>query len=464
MTHLRCIAGFIRRRVEGFAFLLLVVVLAPALAGHVAWHGARRTAVAELFRRWGTFIAHGLKPLREAWWDALRFESQADLWRHVIALEVACIMNLRKTETSPRWSGALTERPRILVIKLAHIGDTLHVFPMLESLRAQRPGAVIDLLVGPWTEKLVRKFRTQNETLVYAPHFCQFDRGNRSARRGLLSEIVFLCELRRRRYDLVISTSSTQIVETMLITYTDPAFWIGADVPVDFYSTATLARTVPYDSRRYEAERVSSLLELVNLAPGDASLRFPLLDSERDSARTAVGPSSSYAVIAPGAGWPGKIWPAERFAELGDWANAELGCTTVLVGSRDEQPLASAIAGRMKVPPVNLAGRTSLDEMAALMERADLFIGNDSSPLHFATAFHTPSVALFGPTVASKWAPPSACVLQHEQCEGCLSWHYKASCIHDGRCMKAITVDEVKDAVRRLRAAPNNRNLEKRHG
>jgi ADP-heptose:LPS heptosyltransferase len=88
-----------------------------------------------------------------------------------------------------------------------------------------------------------------------------------------------------------------------------------------------------------------------------------------------------------------------------------------------------------------------------LIKTADLLVCNDSGPLHLAAAFETPSVALFGPTVASKWQPPGP---QHKMiqksgfCEGCVGWHPAARCLHDGACMKSITMDEVSAVVAHL--------------
>ena len=95
---------------------------------------------------------------------------------------------------------------------------------------------------------------------------------------------------------------------------------------------------------------------------------------------------------------------------------------------------------------INLAGSTSFGQTAALVESADLLLCNDSGPLHLAAAYGTPSVALFGPTVAGKWQPPGGEHLMIQKqgfCEGCVGWHPNAACVHDNACMKAISVDEV---------------------
>ena len=72
--------------------------------------------------------------------------------------------------------------------------------------------------------------------------------------------------------------------------------------------------------------------------------------------------------------------------------------------------------------------------------------------MHLAACFQVPTVVFFGPTVASKWAPRHAAArcLQHEDCSGCISWHYRANCVHENRCMKAISVEEAWQAVEQV--------------
>ena len=155
------------------------------------------------------------------------------------------------------------------------------------------------------------------------------------------------------------------------------------------------------------------------------------------------------AVLVPGAGWPGKQWPAEWFAAIGDRLRREAGFAVVLAGSAGEAELCRSVAARMREPAASLAGKTSLAQLAALLAQAGLFVGNDSGPMHLAACFQIPSVVCFGPTIASKWAPrhARARVLQHEDCAGCVSWHFRASCLHGNRCMKSIAADEVWTAI-----------------
>ena len=434
---------------EAALFLLLLVALVPLWGARAVVRGRNRAREKHLFGRWRERLSHGLEALRRAFWPGIRYERAADVWYHVALTEWFEVLNATE---SP--GGSAEGAGGVLVVKLAHFGDALHIFPMLRALRRQRPDEKIDLLVGPWCTGLAQTFLIHNELLVVTPRLGQFDRGNATQRRSLVREVRWLMELRRRRYELVLSTSTTSLAEVLLTAALNPRRCVGAAMPSQVCEPPDEAVLVPYDSRRYEADRVMGLLELAGGTAEASDLFFPLTEADRADVRTllaeaGVVPNAPLAVLAPGAGWPGKQWPAERFAEIGDRLRREAGLAVVLVGSAGEADLCRSVAARMREPAASLAGKTSLAQLAALLAQAGLFVGNDSGPMHLAACFQIPSVVCFGPTVASKWAPrhARARVLQHEDCSGCVSWHFRASCLHGNRCMKSISADEVWTAI-----------------
>ena len=116
--------------------------------------------------------------------------------------------------------------------------------------------------------------------------------------------------------------------------------------------------------------------------------------------------------IHPGAGWysRARIWPVENFAAVARGLIESHGAAVIVLGGPDEQESATALKelvdgeadeGRV----LNLAGRTSIHETAALLEHCDLFLGNDSGPMHIASAVRTPVVAVFGPSNIRAWEP-----------------------------------------------------------
>ena len=112
------------------------------------------------------------------------------------------------------------------------------------------------------------------------------------------------------------------------------------------------------------------------------------------------------------------------------------------MGSGNEASLAEAIAKPLASPPVILTGRTSLRQLASVMQAADLCVTNDSGPMHLANALGTPTLAIFGPTDPDATAPfqdPSAYIHKPPACWPCA---YR-DCPFDHRCMESISPEEV---------------------
>ncbi|NUQ48969.1 MAG: glycosyltransferase family 9 protein, partial [Phycisphaerae bacterium] len=148
----------------------------------------------------------------------------------------------------------------------------------------------------------------------------------------------------------------------------------------------------------------------------------------------------------PGARWLSKRWPPARFVELIDRIQSS-GGSCVLLGAPDERPLAAQIAAACRTPPANLAGRTTLRELAAVLEGAERVISQDSGPMHLAAALGRPLVALFGPTSPRRTGPysGSARVVTHVvPCAPC----YRRRCpLRHHDCLEKLAVQQVIDAM-----------------
>lgn len=335
---------------------------------------------------------------------------------------------------------------RLLIIRLGHLGDILHTVPFAQAFKRQRPDVRVEMITGPWSEKLAKRFGCFDEVISYAPDFAQFHRGDRKCILSWREQISFLHSLRARGYHAVLATSPVHLADQILLRAVSAAVNVGACGGLVEFSLHGSDRRRPFDSRMREADWVCSFLADLGLAVEPAPLSFPLGDAEKNRAVELLRDQPRpRIVIAPGAGWPGKCWPVDRFAALASLLGDKNRASIIVIGSPDEKKLADGVRALMKRPVLDLTGKTSLGESAAVIAASQLFIGNDSAPLHIAAAVGTPALSFFGPTRASKWAPPGAQnrVLQAEgQCGGCIYWHCRASCLHDNRCMKAITIHD----------------------
>jgi lipopolysaccharide heptosyltransferase II len=338
------------------------------------------------------------------------------------------------------------------------MGDLLHTVPLLRTLRGQFPQASIELLVGPWNSELALGLEHVSAVHVHVPAMFMFARG--AIRPSPFAEARRLAALRKRHYDVMITTANSCMADLLLWLAVDAGSTVGAATPAMTLYNLGCVSAVPYDSRAYEAERIAALAGPLGLLPGTIALEFAAngeMPDVPDACRELLERRKAVVVLAPGAGWPGKQWPADRFAALATQLTARAGVGVVVVGSRTERALGDEVAAGCATGAVNLAGHTTVRQLASVLRRARVFVGNDSGPLHLAAALGVPTVALFGPTRASKWAPrtASSVVVQKEGlCEGCIAWHPRATCLHDRRCMRAISVDEVAQAVVRIVPAP----------
>jgi heptosyltransferase-2 len=141
-----------------------------------------------------------------------------------------------------------------------------------------------------------------------------------------------------------------------------------------------------------------------------------------------------------------KCWHPERFGELGRRIFNEWNASILLFGKEEEQPIAREILQHLKGRGINLAGKTNLLQLAALLECCQLLVTNDTGTMHVATAVGTPVVALFGstdPLITGPWGDGHVVIRKDVPCGPCL----KRICPTDHRCMELITVDEVEEAV-----------------
>lgn len=168
--------------------------------------------------------------------------------------------------------------------------------------------------------------------------------------------------------------------------------------------------------------------------------------------------NSVVLAVHPGAGWTTKRWPVEKFAVAACKTMRQYGCSVVVLGSEKERQLGNQFADLMRKfipsrPVLNLAGKTNLVQLAALLSRVDCLLTNDSGPMHLAASFGTTVVAIFTCTSAAISGPPGA---QHELVSSCVGCHasYKKKCPKRGprhmACMEDLTPQDICDPLFRV--------------
>lgn len=297
---------------------------------------------------------------------------------------------------------------RILVIKLRHFGDVLLTTPLLSTLRVSYPNALIDVLVYEGTEVMLAGNRD-----IYLAYTVDRNLKYQSFKERFRGEQALWNSLRSARYDLVINLSD-QWRAALYCRFLKPAFSLGFCYPKRSNRLWQSCHSLLVAAHRHQQQH-TVLNNLDILAP----LRLPtritrvtqayrqcdIDEVERLSQRHHL---TNFVLIQPTARWAFKTWSVSGFTQvINHLTNARE--TVVITGGRsaDEFAMITAILAGCTLPQrvVNLAGRLELPELAVLIERAKLFIGVDSAPMHMAAALQTPSVVLFGPSNLQQWSP-----------------------------------------------------------
>jgi heptosyltransferase-1 len=167
----------------------------------------------------------------------------------------------------------------------------------------------------------------------------------------------------------------------------------------------------------------------------------PQASAVTTAAIDAAGGRRKFIVINPGAAWPNKRWPAEKFGELAASLRARVGLPSVITWGPSERELADAVATSSS-GAATLAPETSVSDLAVLMREAALVVSGDTGPLHIAAAMGTPLVGLYGPTWPERngpWDPNDKVISRANVCV----CHHKRQCLRGAPCINEITVDEV---------------------
>ena len=320
---------------------------------------------------------------------------------------------------------------RILLIRPGGIGDAVHLVPAIHTLQRRFPDIAIDILAEGRNSGVFSLVPGIRRVYLYD-------------RPGQLLRVL------RTRYDAVVDTEQWHRLSAVIARLVRAPVRIG-------YATSERARlfthSIPYRHDDYEVESFLHLLEpLANVAdpvPGPPWLRVPVAAGHNVDELLGRDGERRLVVIFPGASIVERRWGAERFRAVAQWCDAR-GLRVVVVGGVGDREEGTAIVSGLDAQ--NFAGRTSLAETSAILERAAVVVSGDSGILHIAVGLGRPTVSLFGSGIAAKWAPrgkPHIVLNKELPCSPCTRFGYTPPCPYATRCMREISVEEVIRAVAR---------------
>lgn len=313
---------------------------------------------------------------------------------------------------------------RILIIRPGGIGDAVLLIPVIQALKEKLPEAKIDILAEQRNAAIF-------SLCPQADRVFKYDMGD-------------LFKVLKSSYDVVIDTEQWHRLSAVV------ARLIGSPVKIGYGTNERrklLTHAVEYSHERYEYNSFCDLLKPLRLAVADrmpqAFLTLPAEEAQKTEHWLSPLSSRPYVVLFPGASIPERRWGEEKFHQLAARLN-QSGHPVVVIGGREDASAGETIMSG--IDGINLAGKTSLNGSAAVIEKASLLVSGDSGMLHVGVGLGKATVSLFGSGVAAKWAPQGdRHVVLNKQlpCSPCTRFGYTPPCPIRVKCLADISVEEV---------------------
>jgi heptosyltransferase-3 len=343
---------------------------------------------------------------------------------------------------------------KILVIKLRHIGDVLLAVPVFRALKETFPEAHIAALVNAGTEEVLAGNPIIDEIII-------FDRRvkAKSALNKFRREVKFLRDIRSRGFDMAVDLTSGDR-PALIALCSGARYRLANDPEGGGFPGKRLAYT--HMAARDTLEPPHMVMQNLKVAGQagitarnkDVDIYIPAAAKEYVKGvleRHSVSDSDLVVHIHPTSRWLFKCWSDECMAGVINWLTGEK--ITVIVTSSPSGPEMER-AGKVlslankNTRLIDLCGKTTIKQLAAISAAADLFIGVDSAPMHIAAAVGTPVIAIFGPTGEMQWGPwgDGHIIFSRKlHCQPCPESRCRGLAVR--KCLEEITKDEVIEAI-----------------
>jgi heptosyltransferase-2 len=343
---------------------------------------------------------------------------------------------------------AETDWTNVLLLQTSFLGDTVLTLPLVEELRRRFPVKKLTLLCLPASGELLQDHPAIDEIIVD---------DKRKADRGIAGLRRKAAALRARGFTAAVTPHKSLRSALMLA-------WAGIPRRIGFRQSAgrfLFHHLADRDPARHDVERNLSVLGALGVAVEDCrrAIEFPLSAALRSAVGeklTALGVEEDKLTIGvhPGSLWPTKRWSAAGFGELIKKLREKFDCQVLLFGGADDAEVAGLVQNNDGGLAISLVGKIGLRELGAAIRRCDVFVTNDSGPMHIAVGLNVPTVAIFCATTRELGFYPytdNAIVVEKAlPCRPCASHGGRRCPLGTEDCIRMIDTGSVMDAVERL--------------
>lgn len=335
----------------------------------------------------------------------------------------------------------------IVILRTDRIGEVLLSTVAADAIKKHYPKARITFVTSSYSRQIVEG-RDNIDEVIIAETMHGKNRLGRALRLAIL--------MKERKFDASIVLNPHRTLHLACFLAGIPRR-LGYDRKWSFLLTEKIADE-RYMGEKHEIEYTMDLLRLLGIDEKAQSPRLPLNTQaenviERILLSKDIDQDLPLVAIHPGSSNPAKIWSHERYGELIKRLKQEVPCNIVVLGSKTESVLTRNMIQEVGEEVIDLIGLLDIKELTALIRRTDLFISNDTGPMHMAAALDVPVIAIFGRNIPGvsprRWRPwGDKHMVFHEDvaCDPC----YDTACPYGYKCMRMITVDMVFEAAKEM--------------
>ncbi|MGQ9610436.1 MAG: glycosyltransferase family 9 protein [bacterium] len=328
----------------------------------------------------------------------------------------------------------------ILVIKLDHIGDLILSIPSIANLKSYFHESQITLVINPLCIDIAKLIPYVDDVVCYNARF--FDRSSKKKMFDFTSGINLIRNLRKRNFDLIFELRGS-FVSLILALVSKSRYRLDR-------ATYLFYRKLLNKKTKHETEIALDILRNIGISISVTNFFLKIPEDEIKTINSMLK-EHKYIAIHPGGPMLLKRWSIDNYVDIIKFLLSKYPVKILLVGGKFEQSLNKSIISLIDDRRViDLSGKITLSQLAVIMKKAILFVGNDSGPMHIAAICGTKVIGLFGPTDPKRFGPYGANCIALRKETNCLPCAKGVCKIPNYRCIDKISIEDVTKTIEQI--------------